>query len=187
MFPSRKQEKQSSKCLVYTLASFVTLFFVWFVFASIVLRVQDPDIELKSARLSRHNTDHHHYNHSFDVTMIARVTLTNPNFGPFYNGDSRVSVLYGASTVGASQLLEGATVEPRQTKEFNFKLHMRFTKSANANLTNDITSGMLKLTSYAKLSGTVHVLNIVNKKKTILMACIINLNITSYSIHHFQC
>ncbi|KAL2348005.1 hypothetical protein Fmac_002005 [Flemingia macrophylla] len=109
MYPSRKQEKKTSKCLVYTLACFVTLFSVWFVFASIVLRVADPEIEFRSASLM-HSTNHYSvssHSHTFNVTMIARVTLFNPNFGPFHFGDSTVSVLYGDSTVGASDL-EGA-------------------------------------------------------------------------------
>ncbi|TKY70984.1 Late embryogenesis abundant protein [Spatholobus suberectus] len=188
MFPSRIEEKQSSKCLVYTLTGFVTLFAVWFVFASIVLRVGDPEIQLRSARLM-HNTHNHNVSLSspFNVTMIASVTLTNPNFGRFYYGNSTVSVLYGASSVGAWEL-EGARVGARDTKEINFMVLMRFNKLlVKGNLTNDIRSGMLKLRSYAKLSGTVHVLKMVKKRKTIEMACIMNLNLTSHSIHHLQC
>ncbi|KAF1875201.1 hypothetical protein Lal_00007817 [Lupinus albus] len=47
--------------------------------------------------------------------------------------------------------------------------------------------GMLKFRSYAKLSGTVHLMKIVNKRKTIEMDCILNLNFTSHSIHHSRC
>ncbi|KAG4386296.1 hypothetical protein AAZX31_11G020200 [Glycine max] len=196
MFPSRKEEKQSSsKCLVYALVVLVAILFIWLVFASIVLRVVDPQIQLKSARLM-HNTKNHSFSStsSLNVTMIARVSLTNPNlFGRFYYGNSRVSVLYGASIVGAWEL-EGARLEGRETKEIDFMVHMRFSTKLLVimrNLTNDTahsdSAGMLKLRSYAKLSGTVHVLNMVNKKKTLGMACIMNLNLTSYSTQHFQC
>lgn len=195
MFPSRKEEKESSKCLVYALVVFVAILFIWLVFASIVLRVVDPQIQLKSARLM-HNTKNHSFSStsSLNVTMIARVSLTNPNlFGRFYYGNSRVSVLYGASIVGAWEL-EGARLEGRETKEIDFVVHMSFSTKlvvVKRNLTNDTThsdsAGMLKLRSYAKLSGTVHVLNMVNKKKTIEVACILNLNLTSYSTQHFQC
>ncbi|KAG5061528.1 hypothetical protein AAZX31_01G208200 [Glycine max] len=196
MFPSRKEEKESSKCLVYALVVFVAILFIWLVFASIVLRVGDPQIQLKSARLM-HNTYNNHSvssNSSFKVTLLARVSLTNPNlFCRFYYGNTRVSVLYGASSVGAWEL-EGARLEGRETKEIDFVVHMSFSTKlvvVKRNLTNDTThsdsAGMLKLRSYAKLSGTVHVLNMVNKKKTIEVACILNLNLTSYSTQHFQC
>ena len=197
MFPSRKEEKQSSsKCLVYALVVLVAILFIWLVFASIVLRVGDPQIQLKSARLM-HNTYNNHSvssNSSFKVTLLARVSLTNPNlFCRFYYGNTRVSVLYGASSVGAWEL-EGARLEGRETKEIDFVVHMSFSTKlvvVKRNLTNDTThsdsAGMLKLRSYAKLSGTVHVLNMVNKKKTIEVACILNLNLTSYSTQHFQC
>ncbi|XP_027362576.1 late embryogenesis abundant protein At1g64065-like [Abrus precatorius] len=180
MYLTRHETKQSSKCFVYALASFVTLFAIWVIFASIVLRVRDPNIELRSVRLM------HKFNHSvsplpsFNVTIIAQVTITNPNFGPFYYGNTSVSMLYGISSVGACQL-HGARVKAIETQEINCLVNMKF------NHTNDIHSGMLKLRCYVKLSGEVRVLKIVKKRKTIEMGCIMKLNFTSYSVQHLLC
>ncbi|KAK7406081.1 hypothetical protein VNO78_07698 [Psophocarpus tetragonolobus] len=179
MHPSRVEEKESNKCLVYALIVFVAILFVWLVFASTMLRMGDPEIELKSARLThKHNVNND--SHS-NVTMIAGVSLANPNLlGRFYYGNTTLSVLYGASSVGAWEL-EGSRLEARETKQIDFMLHMSF-HNLKRNLTNN-----LKLTSYAKLSGTVHLLHMIKKTKTIHMACFINLNFTSYSTQHFQC
>lgn len=201
MFPIHEQGKRSSsKCLVYTLAAFVTLLAVWTVFASIVtLSERDPEIRLGSAKLTAmHISTSSNYSYraspttsSLNVTMMARVTLTNPNFGPFDYGNSTVSVLYGVTCVGVGEI-EAATVEARETKEINVMVKVNIGSSnklllVSGNFTSDIHSGILKLRSYAKLSGSVHVLKFVNKRKTMVMACIMSLNLTSHSFQHLQC
>lgn len=112
----------------------------------------------------------------------------NPNFGGFNYGNSTVSVMYGVVSVGAWEI-SGARIEPRETKEINVMVNMRSSKLlvGGNNITNEIHSGMVKLTSYAKLSGTVNLLKIVKKRKIIGLACSMNLNLTSHSIHHIQC
>ncbi|CAJ1927606.1 unnamed protein product [Sphenostylis stenocarpa] len=194
VFPSRKKDKKSSKCLVYTLAIFVAILFVCLIFAFVTFRLGDPKIEFKSARLMQKSSSTNYRNVSstspFNVTIIARVSLTNPNLGSFHYGTSTVSVLYGTSSVrvGASKL-KGATLEAKETKEMDLTIHMRFGKKVlvKEDAPNNIHSDMFKLRSYAKLSGTLHVLNMLKKRKTIQMSCILNLNFTSFSTQHFQC
>ena len=187
MFPVRKEPKRRSKYLVYTLAGFVTLLAVCLAFASTVLKVRNPKLEMISAKVM-HISYSTSPSASFNVTMIASLTIMNPNFGRFNYDNSTVNVLYGVISVGARETV-GARVEARETKEIDVMVNMRSSKKllASGNLTNDIHSGTVKLRSYAKLSGTVQLLKIVKKRKTIVMACIMNLNLTSHSIHHVQC
>ncbi|KAK7308958.1 hypothetical protein RJT34_05321 [Clitoria ternatea] len=168
MFSIRQQRKQSSKFFVYIFASFVTLFALFTLFASIVLRVTNPQIEFISATFM-------HVHHA-NITMFARVTLTNPNFGPFHYNNTTVAV----SNVGARKL-QGGRVEARETKKIDFVVNLRFHKPFN------LSSDVMKLRSYAKLSGTVHVLKFVKRRKITVMACIMNLNLTSYSVHQILC
>jgi len=193
VFPSHKKEEQSSKCLVYTLALFVVIMVIWLVLAFVTSHVGDPKIEFRSARLM-HNT-HSYRNISttspLNVTIIARVTLTNPSFASFSFRKSSVSVMYENSgvCVGVSKL-KAATLEAKETKDLNLKVQMRLGQKelVTSNLTDHyIFSDMFKLRSYAKLSGTVHVLKLLKKKKTIQMSCTINLNLTSFSNQRFHC
>ncbi|KAE9606546.1 putative Late embryogenesis abundant protein, LEA-14 [Lupinus albus] len=184
----RESQKRSSKCLVYILSGFVTLLAFWVVFSSIVLHVKDPSLQLRSARVI-----HISYNTSpslsSNITMIATMKIMNPNFGRFNYGNGSVSVVYGTASIGGWEI-SGAKMEARESKEFNVMVNMRCSKillvSGN-NITNEIHSGMLKLRSYAKLSGTIYLLKIVKKRKTIEMNCVMNLNLTSHSFHNIQC
>ncbi|XP_019420818.1 PREDICTED: late embryogenesis abundant protein At1g64065 [Lupinus angustifolius] len=184
----KESQKRSSKCLVYILASFVTFLAIWVVFSSIVLHVKDPNLELRSARVL-----HISYNTSpslsFNITMVATMKIMNPNFGYFIYGNGSVSVVHGATNIGGWEI-SGAKMEARESKEFSVMVNMRYSKIllvSENNITNEIHSGMLKLRSYAKLSGTIYLLKIVKKMKTIEMNCVMNLNLTSQSFHYIQC
>ncbi|KAI4315480.1 hypothetical protein L6164_028281 [Bauhinia variegata] len=186
VFKSIHKEERSNKCFVYIFATFVILFALALGFASIVLRVTSPQIELRSATVN-----HIKYitspSPSFNVTMIAYLTIKNPNFGRFNYDNSTVSVQYEGASVGDGGF-GSARLKARETKGMNLTVNMRSTKLlVTGNLTSDINSGMLNLTSYAKLSGKVHLFKIFQKTTTAEMACIMNLNLTSKSIQDFQC
>ncbi|KAK7307881.1 hypothetical protein VNO77_41323 [Canavalia gladiata] len=185
MFPIRKEEEKSSKCVVYALVTIATLLGV-VCFSSIFLVVRDPKIELISARLVD-NINHTVISASspFNLSMIGRVSLWNPNFGRFYYDNTTVSVMYGDFSIGASEL-GGAILEAREIKEFNSIVNMRFSEEL-VNLTNDISSCMLKLRSHSDLSGIGYVLKFIKKRKTIQMDCTMNLDLTSSSLRLLQC
>ncbi|KAL4314659.1 late embryogenesis abundant protein At1g64065 [Arachis hypogaea] len=181
-FALHKEKKQSSKCLVYTLACFVTLFGVCLCFASVVLRVREPKIEIKSAKMmhvgySITSSSSPSYA-SFNVTMIFSMMIINPNYGHFSYHNSSVKFLYGVVSVGERGIV-GSRVKGRDIQEFNVMVNARSSNNINY-------SGVTKLRSYAELSGCVQVLKIVNKRKNIVMACIMTLNFTSHSIQHLQ-
>ncbi|KAK7366718.1 hypothetical protein VNO80_08715 [Phaseolus coccineus] len=187
-FPSRKKEEKSSKCLVYTLAIFVLMLLIWLILAFVTSRLADPKIELKSARL-KHNTNSYSNistTSSFNVTMLLRITFTNPNFVSFHYGKSTVSMVYenSSESVGSSKLKAGI-LEAKETKDIKLTVHARFGQK-NV-LVKPNLSDMLKLRSYAKLSGSLHMLKVFRKTTTIQMSCTINLNFTSFFNQYFQC
>ncbi|KAL9328738.1 hypothetical protein ACSQ67_003741 [Phaseolus vulgaris] len=187
-FPSRKREEKSSKCLVYTLAIFVLMLLIWLILAFVTSRLADPEIELKSARLMQNTNTYSNISatSSFNVTMLLHITLTNPNYVSFRYGKSTVGMVYenSSESVGASKLKAGI-LEAKETKDIKLTVHARFAQK-NA-LVKVNLSDMLKLRSYAKLSGSLHMLKVLRKTTTVEMSCTINLNFTSSSNQNFQC
>ncbi|MED6203566.1 hypothetical protein PIB30_000652 [Stylosanthes scabra] len=192
-FPVHEEQKESSKYLVHTLACFVTLFGLCLVFASNVLRITEPKIEMKSAKMMHlsYSINSPSYASFINVTMIVSVKIINPNYGHFSYHNSSVKFLYGVISFGERGIV-GSRVEGRDSKEFNVMVNARFNNNKEVrlireNVTNNIiNSGVMKIKSYAELSGVVQVLKIVSKRKNIVMACIMALNFTSHSIQHFQ-
>lgn len=181
--PRRKQG--SRKCLVYALFCLVFLLAA-LVIASFVMRVTSPEVELRSPKLI-----HISYRTSpspfFNLSMVLHLAIKNNNYGCFFYEQNSVSVLYRGTIVGAAEIGSGR-VKAGETKQMKLVLEMRSTKILVPQiLVNDLNSGMLKFRSYAKLSGSGYLLNVVNKTRTTLMACTIYLNLTSHSVYHFQC
>ena len=181
------ERDQSNKCFVYLFAVFVILCCVLFAFASTVLHARNPKVEMRSASVKQISFSNSTSAPSFNGTMIALLTIKNPNFGPFNCELTKVSVLYGGVLLGDMKL-GSDRLKAKETKGVNITVNLRSSRLfAAANLSSDIQSSMLRLTSYARLSGTVHLLKIVNKRKTTELACVVNLNLTSHSIHDFHC
>ena len=189
--PEAAPRKRSSKCFVYLFATFVTIFAVCLAIASIVLHAESPEVELRSASVKHftysNNSTSSSSSASFNGTMIGFLTIKNPNFGDFKYEMTKVSVLYGGMLLGDMKL-GSARMKAKETKGMNITVNMRTSRLlVTGNLTSEIDSRMLRLTSYARLSGTVHLFKIMSKRKTTEMACSINLNLTSLSFHNFHC
>ncbi|XP_027362577.1 late embryogenesis abundant protein At1g64065-like [Abrus precatorius] len=179
-------EERSSKCFVFVLATFVILCAVVLGIASF-LRVRGPYVELISATLSQINYSASPSSPSFNATLITFLIIRNQNYGPFSYENSMMSVLYAGAKYGDKGIRSGR-VNERETNELNVIVIVRSaTVPVTGNLSSDINSGTLNLTSYVKFSGIVHLLRIINKKKTIEMACTMNLNLTSLAIQAIQC
>lgn len=185
------RKERSGKCFVYVFAGIVILCLLTLVFALIVLRFRFPDVNLssvavKNLRLSNVGTASSS-NSSFSATLVAEVTIKNTNFGRFNFENSTMSVLYGGMNVGDIRIGRWS-VKARETRKMNVAVEVRSNRlSDTKNLSSDMMSGMLKLNSYASLSGRVNLLNIIKKRKIAEMNCTMTLNLTSGAIEDLQC
>ncbi|MED6203567.1 hypothetical protein PIB30_000653 [Stylosanthes scabra] len=178
------QQRSSSKCFVFLLAAFVFLCAALLVFASIV-RIRNPQVKLTSATLTQI-----HYSSttssSFNATLLAHLTITNPNYGGFSYDNSEVSVVYGGGVrFGDIARLGKDTVKARESKGINVSMKVR--SPNNVTLLAGNHSGAFNLTSYAKFNGTVRLLKIIKKRNNIEVACLINLNFTSHQVQAIHC
>ncbi|KAK7406082.1 hypothetical protein VNO78_07699 [Psophocarpus tetragonolobus] len=155
---NRTRKERSGKCFVYVLATFVMLFALVLVFACVV-RVRNPHLELTSATFN-------------NATLLIVFTIYNPNFGPFYYHHCSLSVLYAGATI-ANSIINGGAVDFRQTKHIYLTLNLRSHKVTTANF-------------FAKCSGTVDLFTIIDVRKTVQMACPMNLDFTSHAVQAFQ-
>lgn len=181
-----KPPRRSSKCPVYVLAGLVTLAAIALVFALAVLRVEAPGVELKSVAVKNltHGTSP---SPSFNVTLTAEVSVQNKNFGAFNFENGTATVLYEGMVVGDEEFSK-AHVESRKTKRMNVTLDVRSDRLWNdKNLSSDISSGSVNLTTYAQVTGKVRVMKVVRRRTTARMNCSMTLNLTSSSIQDLVC
>ena len=89
----------------------------------------------------------------------AEVAVKNTNFGHFKFDNTTISFDYGGVQVGEAFVAKGRA-KARSTKKMNVTVEL------NSNLGSHISSGLLTLTSRSNLSGKVHLINLIKKKKS---------------------
>ncbi|KAI9108385.1 hypothetical protein K1719_020576 [Acacia pycnantha] len=182
-----KHEKRSNKCFVFLLAAFVILCAITLVFASLVLRVKRPLLQFESVSVNHLSHTTLQSSPSFNLTMVAQISVKNPNLGRFEYGNSSVKVLYGGSIVGDRELQSGR-VKGRENRAINVSLNLRWDHVlSSGNLSSEILSRDFNLTAYTKLTGYVRLLKFFDKKRSTEMACLMRLNLTSNSVQNLQC
>ncbi|KAA8520888.1 hypothetical protein F0562_011561 [Nyssa sinensis] len=160
--PNHVRQQRNSKCFVYILALIVLQSIAILAFALIVLRVKSPEVKLSSVAIKNlsYGTAP---SPSVNVTMTAELTINNKNFGGFKYEKSNTTVSYGNAKIGDMKINTGR-VRARGTGSVNVTVQVRSNElSDNQNFSSDISSGLLKLSSYGRLSGRVHVLKMMNK------------------------
>ncbi|KAG2681029.1 hypothetical protein I3843_11G125900 [Carya illinoinensis] len=177
--------KRNTKCLVYVAAFIVFQTIIILAFALTVMRVKSPKVRFGAVVVE--NTSSSTNSSSFDMRLFAQVAIKNTNFGHFKYDSSNVTILYGDTQVGSAVIPKGRA-KARKTQRFNVTIDVTSASlSGNANLANDIGSGVLRLSSQAKLSGKVHLMKVIKKKKSGQMSCTIAVELAQRAIQELTC
>ncbi|XWS38292.1 hypothetical protein CRYUN_Cryun19dG0119200 [Craigia yunnanensis] len=137
-----------------------------------VFWIQDPRIRLNSITiqglefLSNESlwTD-------VNVTLLADVSVKNPNVATFKFNNSTMLIYYGGKVVGEGNNLQG-NAKARRTLRRNVTVEIVPKKIlAVPSLTSDITSGALNISSSTIISGRVKIMNIFKKNIVVKFNC----------------
>lgn len=176
----------SKKCLAYVAAFIIFQGIVIAVFALTVMKIKSPKVRFSSVtaeNFSSSNTN----GPSFSMDLKAKFAVKNTNFGHFKYENSTVTILYKGMPVGEASIPK-ARARARSTRRFDISIPISSARLTNsANLGNDINSGLLPLTSQAKLSGKVHLMKIIKKKKSGEMSCTMLVNLANRAVQDLKC
>ncbi|KAF8369382.1 hypothetical protein HHK36_032348 [Tetracentron sinense] len=179
------RRKKRIKCYAYIAAFAVFQTIIILVFALTVMRIKTPDVKLRSVTVEGLQVDN--TTPSFSMTLIAEVTVKNKNFGHYKFDNTTATISYGGITVGEAVIAKGRA-KARNTRKMNITMAVTSSQlSGNSNLGSEINSGMVTLSSYAKLSGKVQLMKMMKKRKTAEMNCTMALNLTSKAIQNLNC
>uniref|UniRef100_A0A5B6ZD57 Late embryogenesis abundant protein LEA-2 subgroup domain-containing protein n=1 Tax=Davidia involucrata TaxID=16924 RepID=A0A5B6ZD57_DAVIN len=167
--------RSNKKCLAYVAAFIVFQTIIIAVFALTVMKIKSPKVRFGTIAVNNLNT---YNNASVSMTLLTQFAVKNTNFGHFKYDASNVTILYGGVAVAEAAIPKGRA-KARQTKRFDVILDIASDRlsAANPNLASDMNSGVLMLTSQAKLSGKVHLMKVIKKKKSGEMSCTIQINL----------
>lgn len=182
------RKERTNKCFVYIFAGIVFLCAILLIFALIVFRSKSPDVRLrsvavKSLRYSKSPSP------SLNATLVAVVTIRNPNFGPYVFGNNNsASFLYGGAKLGEHKI-GGGEARWKGTERMSITMEVRSSRlpEGSNNLSGDLNSGFVNLSSYCRFTGKVHLLKIFKNRKTAKMNCNMTLVLRTKTIKDLRC
>ncbi|XP_047328860.1 late embryogenesis abundant protein At1g64065-like [Impatiens glandulifera] len=182
----KKRKKMAILFVIFTIFQIGMLL----VTVLVVMKNRTPQFKLKSATFEAFNVNPAATNPSFNLTMIPNIRIKNTNFGTYKYGETTVTFFYRGSVIGSAVVYK-SKVGMRSTKKIRGTAIELSSTGINGNLVaelgNDLSSGMLPVTSQARLNGKVEMMFIIKRKKSANMNCSMKINISTRELQEISC
>ncbi|KAL6320818.1 hypothetical protein AAG906_008818 [Vitis piasezkii] len=166
------RRKKRMKCIIYLILFVVFQSIVILVFALTVMKVKSPKFRVREASFSSFEVNPG--TPSFSMKMNAQLGVKNTNFGHFKFDNSTIVFSYMGIPVGEA-FVPKARARARTTKKLNVTVDLTSTALASMN------------SHSSKLSGKVHLMKVMKKKKSAQMNCTMEVNTQLQSIQNVKC
>nr|XP_011465631.1 PREDICTED: uncharacterized protein LOC105351811 [Fragaria vesca subsp. vesca] len=141
------------------------------VFGLTVMKVKTPKVRLGEISITNFNSAA--ATPSFDTTFNTQIRVKNTNWGPYKFDAGMVTFMYQGAPVGTVTVPK-SKAGMRSTKKINVEVRLNTDAlPSSSTLSSELNSGVLTLTSQAKLTGKVELMLIMKKKK-----------VCQYGLHH---
>ncbi|XVF52996.1 hypothetical protein PTKIN_Ptkin05aG0062800 [Pterospermum kingtungense] len=154
-----------------------------------VFRIQDPMIRLNAITIQNpESLTIENFRRGVNVTLLADVSVKNPNAAAFKFHNSTTVIYYRGRVVGEGSNLQGKA-KARRTLRRNVTVEIVPEKIMGvSSLESDIiTYRALNISSYTRISGRVKIMNIVKKKVVVEFNCSMTYRILNGEFHGNMC
>lgn len=181
------RKKRNIKCAVYIVVGIILQCIIIAVFAVTILKIRNPKVRLGGVTVESLQLNTSSSSPSFSMKLNAQVTVKNTNFGHYKFENTTATISYKGTPVGEATIIK-ARAKARSTKKLNVTMSVTSDKvSTKSQLHTDINSGVITLSSHAKLSGKVHLFKIMKKKKSVEMNCTMDVNTATKVVQNLKC
>ncbi|KAB2632817.1 hypothetical protein D8674_029064 [Pyrus ussuriensis x Pyrus communis] len=152
------------------------------IIALTVMKVKFPKVRLGNINVRSLNSDP--TTPSFDMSFTTQVSVKNINWGSCKFDAGTVTFLHQGVTIGQVSIPNGQA-GMRSTKKVSVTVSLN--SHGSSNLGSELKSGMLTLSSQAKLSGKVKLFLIMKKKKSATMNCTVTIDLSTKTVKTLKC
>jgi hypothetical protein len=179
------KRKKRIKLLTYIGIFIVFQIIVVTVFSLTVMKVKTPKVRLGTINVQRF--DSAPATSSFDTSFTTQIRVKNTNWGPYKYDAGIATFMYQGVAVGQVDIPKGKA-GMRSTKKINLEVSLSTNGLlSSSNLESELSSGVLTLSSQAKLTGKVELMLIMKKKKSANMDCTIKFDLSTKMVQSLEC
>ncbi|XAR70245.1 hypothetical protein NMG60_11027033 [Bertholletia excelsa] len=176
-------KKRRRKCFAYIAAFAVFQTAIILLFAFTVMKFKSPKVRLGTVSVDNIVGS----NSSLSMKLTGQVRVKNTNFGHYKFDDGIATITYEGTKVGQFIIPE-RRLRARTTKSIEFIVDLSFAGISNSSrLEGDLRSGVLNLSSQAKLNGKVQLMKVIKKKKRGEMSCTMAVNLSTKQVQDVNC
>ncbi|CDP12090.1 unnamed protein product [Coffea canephora] len=176
------------KCCGISTALILILATTMLVLAFTVFRVKKPVLTMNSVKVEGLDVAMEaNFRLGTNVTLVAEVSMKNPNVASFKLDNSTTYLYYGGKMVGEAMTPPGHA-RARRTMHMNITVDILADQLLDVHrLWSDLQAGALPMGSYTRISGKVNILNIIKKRVVVRMNCTMTVDIHSQSMRDQEC
>ncbi|KAK9276334.1 hypothetical protein L1049_005866 [Liquidambar formosana] len=179
------RQRKYIKCCGCITALLLILVVIVLILMFTVFHIKNPDIKMNAINFQRLGLQT--LTSGENVTVVADVSIKNPNVATFRFSNITTTVYYDSVVVGEARLPPGRA-KARRTLRMNVTVDIVTAQIlAIPSLPSDLRSGALSMRSYTKIGGRVKILNIFKKYVVVELNCTVTVNTTSQAIKDQKC
>ncbi|KAL5984752.1 hypothetical protein ACLOJK_041374 [Asimina triloba] len=169
-------------------ATFLILAVVILVLALTVFKVKDPHMKMNSITLDGFSfVSPSKGKGALNMTIIADISIKNPNVASFKFHDSTSVISYRDKTIGKAYIPAGKA-RGKRTLRMKVTIDVQVGQLLEERkLYGDLRRGSLEIGSYTEMGGKVSLLNIFKHRADVKMNCTMTLSVESQEIEDQKC
>ncbi|XP_054823169.1 late embryogenesis abundant protein At1g64065-like [Prosopis cineraria] len=181
--PLKFRRRKYVQCCGCVTAIVLIIVVAFLIFSFTVYNVKEPQLSLNGVTLLNSPLSR-----EANKTLIADVSVKNPNVFTFRFGSSSTVIYYNGTGIGEGSTPPGKA-RGRKTLRLNVTVEIMTEKlMENPSLRSDlIRENAMNISSYTRVGGIVKVLNLIKRKVEVRMNCTLVYNISSKSTHGEAC
>ncbi|XP_062025737.1 late embryogenesis abundant protein At1g64065-like [Rosa rugosa] len=186
-FQSEEELKRQKRIKLFTYIGIFIVFqiIVMTVFGLTIMKVKTPKVRLGTTNVQ--NLNFVPTTPSFDTTFATQIRVKNTNWGAYKFDAGIATFMYQGVAVGQVSIPK-SKAGMRSTKKINVEVSLNSNGlPSTSNLGSELSSGVLTLTSEAKLTGKVELMLIMKKKKAATMNCAMKVDLSTKTIQALEC
>ncbi|KAM1025068.1 hypothetical protein ACFX15_037606 [Malus domestica] len=151
-----------------------------------VFHVKDPKIKMNKVTVQRLEFANGNLRTDTNITLLADVSVKNPNVASFKYSNATTLVYYSGTEVGEGRTPAGVA-KARRTSRMNVTVDIVPGKILGVpGLMREVASGELTMTTYTRIQGKVKVV-MVKKNVVVELNCTVRYNFSSGEIQGKDC
>lgn len=181
------RKRSYAKCCGCAVAILVLIAVTMLILAFTVFHVRGPIVKMNSVTIDPIKTGNGPNRTDRSITLIADVSVKNPNAASFRFGNTTTGIYYRGAEVGEGRNPAGLA-RARRTMRMNLTVEIDRAKLlAEPGLMAEVASGSLTMDSYTRIEGRVKILSIARKNVVVKLNCTLTYNFSSQGIQQQSC